>query len=75
MKFSILRFSIIGSEGAICMAKQLVEFTKLDTKKILINPNLIETVEATPDTVIILNTGRKLLVKESISEILDKISD
>ncbi|WP_081779830.1 flagellar FlbD family protein [Butyrivibrio proteoclasticus] len=57
------------------MAKQLVEFTKLDTKKILINPNLIETVEATPDTVIILNTGRKLLVKESISEILDKISD
>lgn len=54
--------------------KTLLELTKLDTKKILINAGLIETVEATPDTVIILQSGRKLIVKESVREIYDQIN-
>ena len=47
----------------------LLELTKLDTRKILINADLIETVEATPDTVIIMMSGRKLIVKEKPEEI------
>ena len=43
----------------------MIEVTKMDGKKILLNPNLKETVEETPDTVITLTTGRKLIVKES----------
>jgi flagellar protein FlbD len=43
----------------------MIEVTKMDGKKILLNPNLMETVEETPDTVITLTTGRKLIVKES----------
>ena len=35
----------------------------------LINCDLIEYVEETPDTVITLTTGRKLIVKESRQEI------
>ena len=53
---------------------KIIELTKLDTRKILINPDTIETVEAAPDTVLILQSGRKLLVKEKIEEIYNLIN-
>ena len=49
--------------------KALIEVTKMDAQKILINENIIETVEETPDTIITLTTGRKLIVMESRQEI------
>lgn len=47
----------------------MIEITKINGSKILINDALIELVEETPDTVITLTTGRKLIVKESRQEI------
>ncbi len=55
------------------MAKSIIELTKMDTRKFLLNVSCIETVEGSPDTVIILSSGRKLLVKESVQEIYDLI--
>jgi len=43
----------------------MIEVTKINNEKILLNADLIETVECTPDTVITLTTGRKIIVKES----------
>ena len=43
----------------------MIELTKLNDIKFSVNPELIEIVETTPDTVITLTTGRKLIVKES----------
>ncbi len=43
----------------------MIEVTRLNDTKILINPDLIEFVEETPDTVITFTTGRKIIVKES----------
>ncbi|MBQ1171831.1 MAG: flagellar FlbD family protein [Lachnospiraceae bacterium] len=43
----------------------MIEVTRLNGTKILINPDLIEFVEETPDTVISFTTGRKIIVKES----------
>ena len=43
----------------------MVEVTKINGVKILVNPHLFEVVEETPDTVITLTTGRKIIVKES----------
>ena len=54
---------------------RMIELTKLDTRKILINPDMIETVEGNPDTVLILYSGRKLLVKENLQEIYDIIKN
>lgn len=48
---------------------KVIELTKMDAKKILINVASIETVESNPDTIIILSSGRKLLVRESTTEI------
>lgn len=47
----------------------MIEVTKLNDIKILINPDLIEYVEETPDTVVALTTGRKIIVKESRQEV------
>lgn len=47
----------------------MIEVTKLNGVKTLINAELIETVEETPDTVISFVTGKKIIVKESRQEI------
>ena len=47
----------------------MIEVTRLNDTKLLINSDLIELVEEKPDTVITLTTGRKLIVKESRQDI------
>lgn len=47
----------------------MIEVTKINGKKILVNPDLLEIVEETPDTVVTLTTGKKIIVKESRQEI------
>ena len=47
----------------------MTEVTKINGVKVLVNPDLIELVEETPDTVLTLTTGRKIIVKESRQEI------
>lgn len=47
----------------------MIEVTKLGGTRILINPDLIEIVEETPDTVVTLTTGRKIIIKESRQEV------
>jgi len=48
---------------------QMIEVTKLNGLKTLINPDLIETMESNPDTIISFTTGRKIIVKESRQEV------
>jgi flagellar protein FlbD len=43
------------------------------TEPFLLNPDLIATVEAHPDTVIRLTTGSRLIVGESPDEVTDRI--
>lgn len=47
----------------------MIEVTKINGQKILVNQDLFEVIEETPDTVITLTTGKKLIVKESRQEI------
>ena len=51
----------------------MIEVTKINGTKILINPDLMELVEETPDTVITFTTGRKIIVKESRQEIRNRV--
>ncbi len=60
----LLYFTDFISEGM-----QMIEVTKLNGLKTLINPELIETVESNPDTIISFTTGRKIIVKESRQEV------
>lgn len=47
----------------------MIEVTKINGTKVLINPDLMELVEETPDTVISFTTGRKIIVKESRQDV------
>ncbi len=51
----------------------MIELTRLNNKTLLVNSDLIETIEETPDTVVTLTNGRKLIVLDSAVDIVDKV--
>lgn len=51
----------------------MVFLTKLDGKTFMLNEELIETVNETPDTVIVLENGHSYIVRESMKELQKKI--
>jgi len=52
----------------------MIELTRLNNKTFFVNSDLIEIVEETPDTVVTLTNGRKLIVTEPALLIVDKIA-
>jgi flagellar protein FlbD len=48
----------------------MIELTKLNRKKFVLNCELIESVESTPDTVISLRNGKLLIVAEHPLEVV-----
>ena len=53
----------------LVLGGNMIELTKLNGQKVLVNADLIELVEETPDTVVAFTTGRKIIVKEGRQEI------
>lgn len=51
----------------------MIEVTLLNNRKVVINADLIEVVEETPDTIITLNTERKMIVREKLDEIVSRV--
>ena len=47
----------------------MIDITKMSGKPITLNADLIEIIEESPDTVITLTTGKKIIVKESRQDI------
>jgi flagellar protein FlbD len=54
---------------------RMIELHRLDDTKILINTDLMESVEEIHDTVITLTNGNKYIVREKIQEIMEKVVD
>ena len=52
----------------------MITATKLNDKDVAINNDLIEFIESNPDTTITMTTGRKIIVKESVEDIIEKIT-
>lgn len=50
----------------------MITLHRLNGCPIVVNLDLIETVEPTPDTMITFTTGRKLVVTESIEDVVLK---
>ncbi len=50
----------------------MIFITRLNGSKIYINPELIQTVESTPDTVITLVSNKKIIVRDSPQEIAQR---
>jgi flagellar protein FlbD len=52
---------------------RVISVTRLDGSEFVINADLIETVEATPDTVITFARDKKVVVRETPDEIVDRV--
>lgn len=48
----------------------MIPLTRLNRQIVFINAALVERVEATPDVVVTLTTGRRVTVRESLEQVL-----
>jgi flagellar protein FlbD len=51
----------------------MIELTKLNGSSLVVNSDLIEFVEVLPDSLITLTTGKKIMVKEGIIDIVTAV--
>jgi len=51
----------------------MIHLTRLNRSPLVLNCDLIEQIETTPDTVISMATGQKIMVLESTEEIIDRV--
>lgn len=51
----------------------MIHLTRLDGTDVVVNCELIVTVEKTPDTMLALMTGQRLLVREPVEDVVARI--
>lgn len=51
----------------------MIEVTRLNDKGLMVNCELIQFIEETPDTVITFTDGKKIVVKETKEELVTKV--
>ncbi len=52
----------------------MIFLTHLDGKEFVLNAEHLLAAEATPDTVLLLTTGMKLMVRESVEDVVDRVA-
>jgi len=51
----------------------MIRVTRLNGKPFAVNAELIETIDVTPDTILTLVNGKKIVVGESFDEIIERV--
>jgi len=51
----------------------MIQLTRLNNSPLIVNSDLVKFVEQSPDTVITLINGEKILVREKADEVLNRI--
>ena len=51
----------------------MIKVQKINKKDLIINAELIEFVETTPDTIISMTTGKKIIVRDTPEELIKKV--
>ncbi len=51
----------------------MIQLTRLNHVPLVLNSDLLEHIEVTPDTVITLTTGQKIVVLESADEVVGRV--
>ncbi len=50
----------------------MIALTRLNGQQFVLNAEKIRYIEATPDTVVCCDTGEKMMVKETLAEVMRK---
>jgi flagellar protein FlbD len=53
----------------------MIQLTRINRVPLVLNSDLIEHIETTPDTVISLTNGQKFVVLETVDEIIRRVID
>jgi flagellar protein FlbD len=53
----------------------MIKVTRLNGSELVINVDLIEFVEAIPDTIVSLVTGKKIMIKETTDTVIQKVAE
>ena len=51
----------------------MIEVTRLDGKSYYVNPHQIEQIELNPDTTLVMLSGKRLVVREDVDTVLERI--
>ena len=62
-----------GRDGRVEGA--MIRITRLDGSEIMVNAEMIEFIEATPDTIITLASGKKIMVGEAVDLVVKWVID
>jgi flagellar protein FlbD len=64
-----------GKSADMHVVRPMIRLTRLNHVPLVLNSDLIEHIDVTPDTVITLTTGQILRVRESAEEVVERIVD
>ncbi len=53
----------------------MIKVTRLNDTELVINSDLIEFVEAIPETIVSLTTGKKIMVRENVDDIIERVAE
>lgn len=53
----------------------VITVTRLTGQPFAVNPDLIERIESTPDTILVLMDGTRYLVREALPEVVSMVQD
>ena len=53
----------------------MIKLNRLNGSEIVVNPELIEWIDLNPDTTLSLATGSKIIVKNTMDDVIQKIMD
>ncbi|MDR0731718.1 MAG: flagellar FlbD family protein [Treponema sp.] len=53
----------------------MIKVTRLDGVEYFLNPHQIESIEIHPDTTLVMLTGKKLIVREPVQELIRRIEE
>ena len=51
----------------------MIKLTRFDGSEVAVNAELVKFVEAAPDTIVTLTSDQKLLVLETVDEVIERI--
>jgi flagellar protein FlbD len=51
----------------------MIQVTRLDGKEYYINPHQIESIEVHPDTTLLMLSGKHVVVRETVEDVIDRI--
>ncbi|MBF0431619.1 MAG: flagellar FlbD family protein [Fibrobacteria bacterium] len=51
----------------------MIQITKLNKEQVYVNPDLIEFIEMTPDTALLMQGGKRMVIRDSAEDVVEQI--